>query len=319
MSRFSHPWILLFIPIIIGYGIYLAKKTKASVIFSNAGLFGKVITFRTFLKGLIPWFYILTIIVAIFGIAEPLGKPIILNRDEMGIDIIIALDLSTSMEAPDFEPSRFDAAIDIAEDFINSRENDRIGLVVFALDAYLLSPPTLNHQYLLSMLDDLELGSIEDGTAIGMGLAIAANGLRDAQGESKVIILLTDGVNNSGAVDPISAAQAAKTLDMKIYTIGIGSETPMNYHSSRYGYISASTADYALLEQIASSPQTSFKATDPNTLKKAFKLIDQMEKTEQQLNQLSLRPSHAHFWVGLCLVLFLSAFIAERTFLRSLP
>lgn len=319
MGNFSHPWILIFIPIIIIFGIYISKKNKPSVIFSGSKFFFRVSNFRTSFKKSLTWVYITSIITVIFGIAEPLGKPIIFNKNEFGIDIVIALDVSTSMEAPDFDPDRFTVAKNIAVDYIKSRNNDRIGLVVFANDAYMLSPPTLNHDFLLKQMEDIEPGMIEDGTAIGMGLAIAANGLRDAKGKSKVIILITDGANNAGAVDPVSAANAAKTLDMKIYTIGIGTETPFDYHSSLYGYVTASTADYQLLEQLASSEQTAFRATDPNALKKAFNLIDKMEKTGEEQERLSLKPSKAHFWVALSIIIFLIAYISERTFLRSLP
>jgi len=317
---FSHPWVLLFIPVVIIITTYLSFQKKPGVIFSSVKYFSKKNPFWTFIRKSCPWIYSFSIIAANYGIAEPLGKPIIINKDEIGIDIIISLDLSTSMEAPDFDPDRFTVAKQLAEDFINSRENDRIGLVIFANDAYLLSPPTQNHNFLLNQLRDLEPGQIEDGTAIGMGLVVAANGLRDAKGESKVIILLTDGVNNSGFVDPITAATAAKTLDMKIYCIGIGTDRPFDYYSSTYGYsVQASTADYALLDQLSSSSESSFRATDKNALKKAFKLIDEMEKYEEKVDRLTLRPSKAKFWIILSIILFLIPFIFERTFFRSIP
>lgn len=317
---FSHSWVFLFIPVVIIITAYLSSQKKPGVVFSSTKYFSKRNTFRSFMKKSLPWIYTLSIITVIFGIAEPLGKPIIINKDEIGIDIIISLDLSTSMEAPDFDPDRFTVAQQLAEDFIDSRENDRIGLVIFANDAYLLSPPTLNHDFLLKQLRDLKPGQIEDGTAIGMGLVVAANGLRDAKGESKVIILLTDGVNNSGFVDPITAATAAKTLGMKIYCIGIGTDKPFDYYSSSYGYsVQASTADYALLDKLSSSLETSFRATDNNALKKAFKLINEMEKYKEKVDKLTLRPSKARFWIILSIILFLFPFISERTFFRSLP
>lgn len=319
MFRFSHPWLLVFIPLVIGLGFYLQFSKKPSVIYSASSFFGEKTTFRIFVKKSLLWLYVTSAIAAIFGAAEPLGKPIIINREKIGIDIVLALDLSTSMEAPDFSPTRFEAAKKIAVDFIKSRENDRIGLAVFAYDAYLLVPPTLNHSFLVNSIEDLSPGIITDGTAIGMGLALAANGLRDSDSPSKVIILITDGANNAGYVDPVTAAEAAKTLGMKIYTIGIGTETSFTYNSPTYGYVYASTADYELLSKIASSENTSFRATDKGALKKAFTMIDQLEKTRESGEILALSPSKAHFWVAMSIVLLAIPFILDRTFFRSIP
>ncbi len=319
MLKFSHPWLLLFIPAVLALGVYLHLSRKPSVVYSASSYFKNPANFRIIVKKYITWLYILSSIAAILGAAEPLGKPIIINREKIGIDIVIALDLSTSMEAPDFSPTRFEAAKKIAMDFIESRENDRIGIVIFAYDAYLLVPPTLNHSFLISSIKDLTPGIIADGTAIGMGLATAANALRDSKSPSKVIILLTDGANNAGYIDPVTAGHAAKTLGMKIYTIGIGTETSFTYNSPTYGYVYASTADYELLSSIASAENTSFRATDRGALKKAFEMIDKLERSEEKSEMIALSPSKAHVWVALAITLLAVGFLGDRTFFRSIP
>ncbi|MBN1150616.1 VWA domain-containing protein [candidate division WOR-3 bacterium] len=319
MIRFSHPWLLVFIPAVIALGLFLQFSRKPSIVFSASSYFSGRTNFRIFVKNTLLWFYVASSIAAILGAAEPLGKPIILNREKIGIDIVLALDLSTSMEAPDFSPTRFEAAKKIATDFIDSRENDRIGIAIFAYDAYLLVPPTLNHSFLVNSIKELTPGMITDGTAIGMGLALAANGLRDSECPSKVIILITDGANNAGYIDPVTASEAAKALGIKIYTIGIGTQESFTYNSPTYGYVYASTADYDLLDKIASSENTAFRATDRNALKKAFSMIDRLEKTTETGDMLALSPSKAHFWVIASIVLIAIPFLLDRTFFRSIP
>ena len=148
-----------------------------------------------------------------------------------GVDIVLAIDISSSMLAEDIEPSRAKAAKTVAADFIRGRMNDRIGLVVFAGKAYTQCPLTIDYGVLLSVLDDVEVGIIEDGTAIGMGLGVAVNRLRESEAESKVIILLTDGKNNRGEIDPKTSSELAKTFDIKIYTIGAGVPRQQEWHT----------------------------------------------------------------------------------------
>src|SRR5690606_36365838 len=158
----------------------------------------------------------------ILALARPQDRNVVEERYAEGVDIMMVLDTSTSMRAQDFRPNRFEAARDVAAEFIRSRISDRIGLLVFAAKAYTQTPLTLDYNFLLRMLDEVEVGAIEDGTAIGTALATAVSRLKETEATSKVVIVLTDGQNNRGEVDPVTASEVAATLGVRVYTIGVG-------------------------------------------------------------------------------------------------
>lgn len=229
---------------------------------------------------------------ALVGVVIALARPVqraSAARDVSveGIDIVVALDLSTSMRAADFRPkNRFFVAIEVLKEFIGSRPNDRIGLVVFAADAYTQCPLTLDHGVLLGVLDQLKLGVIEDGTAIGNGLATAVNRLRGSEAKSKVVILITDGDNNSGNVSPLEAAQMAKSLGVKTYTVMVGKGGKVPYPQEdafgRTVYVDVEIpVNPKLLEQIAAATGgRSYTATDRATLQQSLQdILDSLEKT----------------------------------------
>jgi len=281
-------WLLALLPIIIGYYVwrYLQKK-RPSLIFSNTSnlkdLPGNWRTYGTWLAPFLQWTAFALIVMAL---ARPQFKNTTIERSAEGIDIVLVLDISTSMKAEDLKPSRFEAARNVANNFIEKRISDRIGLVVFARKSFTVVPPTLDYDLLQRLLDDVQMGVIEDGTAIGMGIATAVNRLKESEAKSKVIILLTDGQNNSGEIDPVTAADLAVTYDIKIYTIGAGSRGTAPYpiqdpiFGKRYQNVKVDI-DEEMLTRIANLSNGSyFRATNTEQLQEIYNQIDELEKTE---------------------------------------
>ena len=235
---------------------------------------------------------LVAVIAVIIALARPQSK---LSRQEMkveGIDIVLTMDVSGSMLAEDFKPNRLEAAKKVAEDFIKGRKNDRIGLVEFAGEAFTQTPLTIDHNVLLSQLDKVKSGVIEDGTALGDGLATAINRIKDSKAASKVIILLTDGVNNQGSVDPKSAAEIAALYGIRLYTIGLGTRgmAPYPFRSpfggTQYQNVPVEI-DEELLTEMAHSTNGGeyFRATNKKSLESIFSEIDKMEKTKIDVTQ----------------------------------
>lgn len=219
-----------------------------------------------------------------------MSRPVLLNetieRKTEGIDIILVVDLSTSMRAEDLRPNRFEAAKAVASEFIDGRENDRIGLVVFARQSFTLVPPTLDYRLLKRALADLKMGQVEDGTAIGMGLATAVNRLRNSQTASKVVILLTDGENNAGEIDPLTAADLAQSFGIRVYTIGASTEGTAPYpvddpvFGRRYHSIRVDIDEPMLTEMATKTGGRYFRARDTNALRGIYSEIDRLERSE---------------------------------------
>ena len=224
--EFMHPWfllLLLLLPLMWWLKNKSKKTSNSKVLFPHVGSIPNIQS----IKGvLLKYLYVLRY-VGIFSLIIALARPqLVLKEEEVkaeGIDIIMVMDLSSSMLAQDFKPDRLTVSKEMAKEFINKRTYDRVGLVVFAGESFTQSPLTTDHRIVKEFLGTLESGMLEDGTAIGMGLASAVNRLKESESESKVVILLTDGVNNSGYIKPMTAAQIAKEIDVKVYTIGVGS------------------------------------------------------------------------------------------------
>lgn len=248
-----------------------------------------------------------------------------------GIDIVLTLDVSGSMLAEDFtwkgkRVNRLKVAKNVIRDFIEGRSSDRIGLVVFAADAYTQCPLTVDYRVLEELLDKVHIGMVEDGTAIGSSIATSLNRLRQSKAKSKIIILLTDGVNNAGKIDPPTAARMAKTLGVKIYTIGVGSKRPVPYPVARdqagqyiYRRISIPLDDKSLEEIARITGGKYFPATDTGSLKKIFKIIDKMEKTKSEAVIYHRYRELFPYLVGASLILLLLTVGLEKTRWRRLP
>lgn len=253
------------------------------------------------------------------------------NRLFHGIDIMIALDVSTSMNAEDFKPNRIYVAKKVMADFIKGRQYDRIGLVVFAGNSYLQCPLTTDYQTLLNYLDQVQTGMIEDGTAIGMALATCVNRLKDSKARSKIIVLLTDGDNNAGEIDPQTASKMAQALGIKIYAVGIGDPNgaPIRVQDNWGRWVYARYPDGSLfltkmneagLMQISSLAQGDyFMAGNERKFKEVMVKIDRLEKTEFKAKDIFIFKEHFDRFAWPALLLLLLEWAYRRFYLRRLP
>ena len=292
--------LLLLLPIIAWY-VYEMHKSDASVQLSDTRAVGKQP------KSLRIWlihvpFVLRIAIISLVCIA--LARPQSSNaggREESteGIDIMMALDVSGTMLAEDFKPNRLEAAKEVAANFVMDRPNDQIGLVVFAGESFTQCPLTTDQNVLKNLIRSVQFGQIEDGTAIGLGLANAVNRMKDSETKSKVVILLTDGSNNRGDIDPMTAAEIAKTFGIRVYTIGVGSygqarvpvQTP---YGTQYATID-SEFDEGTLKRIAETTDGQyFRATNNTDLQQVYDQIDQLEKTKMRVREYS-RSHHENF------------------------
>lgn len=281
-------WLLLLLIPVIGYQVWkFWTRKNPSLIFSDTSELKNLSgNWRAYGVWLTPLLQMLAFALVVIAMARPQYQNTTVERDAEGIDIVLTLDISTSMKAEDLEPNRLEAAKSVAEDFISKRISDRIGLVLFARQSFTMVPPTLDYDLLKRLLGDVEMGIVEDGTAIGMGIATAVNRLKDSRAESKVIVLLTDGQNNAGEIDPVTAADLAVSYDIKIYTIGAGTRGTAPYpvkdpiFGDRYQNIDVDI-DEEMLTQIAEMTDGEyFRATDTESLEEIYDQIDELEKTE---------------------------------------
>ena len=259
----------------------------------------------------------------VVALARPQERDASVERSTEGVDIVLALDVSTSMTAEDFVPNRFEAAKAVAAEFVRGRTSDRIGLVVFAAQAYTQAPLTLDYPFLLTMLREVRMGVIDDGTAIGTALATATARLRDSDAASKVVILLTDGQNNRGQLDPRTAAEAAAALGVKVYAVGVGGEGGPTRGRAPFGGARVGRApevDEAALRTVAQTTGGRyFRATDAQALREIYAAISDLERTEiEESVLLDVRELYPWaLWPALaCLV---AAVALSTTRLREVP
>lgn len=318
-------WLLVLLPPLIGLQVWRKlKKRRPSMTFSDVSglkdLPGNWRAYGTWVSPALQWIAFALIVMAM---ARPQYQNTTVERNAEGIDIVLVLDISTSMRAEDLKPNRFEAARNVAVNFIDKRISDRIGLVVFARKSFTVVPPTLDYRLLKELLRDVEMGVIEDGTAIGMGIATAVNRLKESEAESKVIILLTDGQNNSGEIDPVTAADLAVTYDIKVYTIGAGTRGTAPYpvqdpiFGKKYQNVRVDI-DEEMLTKIASmSGGNYFRATDTQRLREIYAEIDQLEKTEiEELIYTDYEDLYPRFLIPAFLLLVL-AMVSERILFRT--
>lgn len=317
--------LLLLIPLVAWY-IYKLRKSQASLQVSSAEAFEApgATSWRVYLRHVPFVLRMVAIAVLIVVLARPQSTNSWQNSTTEGIDIVMAIDISTSMLAEDLKPNRLEAAKDVAASFINGRPNDNIGLVVFAAESFTQCPLTTDHGVLLNLFKDIQPGIIQDGTAIGVGLANAVSRIKDSQAKSKVIILLTDGVNNTGQVAPVTAAEIAKTFGIRVYTIGVGTQGEAPYpiptaFGIQYQNIPVEI-DEQVLKQIASTTGGQyFRATDNASLKEIYSEIDQMEKTKISVQEFSKKQEEYKNWALLAFVLLLVEVLLRNTVLRNIP
>lgn len=317
--------LFLLIPL-IGWYIYKLRATQASLQVSSSEAFDlpQAKSWKVYLRHVPFILRMLTIALLIIVLARPQSTNSWQNSSTEGIDIMLALDISTSMRAEDLKPNRLEAAKDVAASFINGRANDNIGLVVFAGESFTQCPLTTDHTVLLNLFKDIQMGMIEDGTAIGLGLANSVSRIKDSQAISKVIILLTDGVNNMGEIAPVTAAEIAKTFGIRVYTIGVGTQGTAPYpfptpFGVQYQNIPVEIDEPALKQISSITGGQYFRATDNASLKAIYSEIDQLEKTKISVHQYSKKQEeYKMLAIGIFLLLLLEILL-RNTLLRNIP
>ena len=318
--------LLGFIPIIILWNYFNRDKLNNSIKFSNSEAFKNSSNIYSILKTSLRYLRMISLVLIITALARPQVIDTSTRvKTNSGVDIIMAIDVSASMLAKDLKPNRLDALKNVADEFIKNRVTDRIGLVEYAGESYTKTPLTTDKSITLRSLREIKYNNIiEGGTAIGMGLATSVNRIKDSKAKSKVIILLTDGVNNAGFIDPITAAELAKEFQIKIYSIGLGTNglalSPVGIDArGKFNYANIQVEiDEKLLTQISEMTGGKyFRATDNERLKEIYSDIDKLEKTEiEEFKYYSVDEKFRYFLVP-AILLIVFELIMKLTILRS--
>ena len=323
----SYIYLLLLLIPLIGWYFWKMRKNQASVEMSSSQAFDapKAVTAKVYLRHAPFVLRMIAIALVIVILARPQSTNSWQNSSTEGIDIMMAIDISSSMLAQDLRPNRLEAAKNVAAAFINGRPNDNIGLVVFSAESFTQCPLTTDHAILLNLFKNIQSGMIEDGTAIGLGLANAVSRIKDSQAKSKVIILLTDGSNNRGEIAPVTAAEIAKTFGIRVYTIGVGTKGEAPYPFRLPGGMIQTQMipvdiDEPTLKQIATTTGGQyFRATDNASLKEIYSEIDQMEKTKISVREYSKKQEEYKNIALLLLALLLLELLLKHTLLKKIP
>jgi Ca-activated chloride channel family protein len=298
-------WLLLIIPVLTAWYVWKRNRRHAAFSVSTTMPFSSVKTIRQKFRHIPFILRMLALFFVVIALARPQSSISRKQVDVEGIDIVMALDISSSMMAMDFKPNRLEACKNVTKTFIENRPNDRIGLVVYAGEAYTKCPLTSDHQTLLRSLESVKFGIIEDRTAIGDGLGTAINRLRESKAKSKVIVLLSDGVNNTGHIDPYSVAEIAQELGIRVYTIGCGTtgEAPISMQGRTF--YTKVEIDEPLLKTIAQKTGGKyFRAQNKAKLKEVYNEIDQMEKTRITEYHFTNKPDEFFYFLLIALILF---------------
>ena len=325
--KFQNPeflWLLVLIPVMAYFFYNTSNKRKSFMKFSS------ITDFKPSLKSKLHPFLDIMRLLSIFFIILSIARPqevsnSIRSKSSSGIDIVIAVDISSSMLARDLKPNRLDALKNVASEFVKGRLNDRIGIVIYAGESYTKTPVTSDEKLILSSLRDIVFdGVIQDGTAIGMGLATSVNRLKDSKAKSKVIILFTDGVNNTGVIDPETASDLALNYGIKTYTIGLGTNgnalapVALNRDGSfRFGMTKVEIDEELLMEIAEKTGGLYFRATDNKSLESIYKEIDKLEKTEIEEIRYSEKDEKYRFLIILALSLFTIEYLTRKLIYKS--
>jgi Ca-activated chloride channel homolog len=325
---FAYPhffYLLVLIPMMILWHWKVKNKRKTQLRLSDVSVFKeKKTSFRERIHSFPLGLRIIATALIIVALARPQSTSKGQNVTSEGISIVLAMDLSSSMLAEDLKPNRIEAAKKVAMDFIESRPTDLIGLVVFSGESFTQSPITSDHSVLKNLMSELKSGLLQDGTAIGEGLATAVLRLKDSKAKSKVIILLTDGVSNAGSIAPVTAGEIAKTYGIRVYTIGVGRNGTAPYpvktpFGIQYQNMEVQI-DEPVMRQISETTDGKyFRATDNKSLKQIYAEIDKMEKTKIEVTEFKRHSEEYLPWViaaGLCLLVEV---LLRYTYLKTLP
>ena len=325
---FANPeffWLLLLLPLMLLWYWYWNKKSQANVTFSTAIAFKKTKSWSDALYHLLFVLRMIAIALIVVALARPqTHSENAKTKITDGIDIVMAIDVSASMLSQDLKPNRFEALKKVASQFVKDRPNDRIGLVIYAGESYTKTPVTTDKSIILNALSEITYGQIEDGTAIGMGLATAVNRLKESKAKSRVIILLTDGGNNTGFIDPQTAAELAAEYGIKVYTVGIGtngmalSPYALNADGSIIYRMQQVDIDEPLMKKIAQVTKGRyFRATNNQKLQQIYDEINQMETTKIEEFKYTEVDEKFRWWVLVAGVLLLLEFVLRHTLLRN--
>jgi Ca-activated chloride channel family protein len=328
---FANKWVLWSIPVVVVLSIvwwyFRQRRQYPTLTFSDTASFeGFRHPVRGVMKKYSPLLRLLSLVFLLIAIARPQTSYDESKVTTEGIDIVLAMDLSASMLAHDFKPNRIEAAKQTALEFIDGRPNDRIGLVIFAGESFTQCPVTIDHAIVKNQLHAIKNGLLEDGTAIGMGLATSLQRLKESESKTKVVILMTDGVNNRGIVDPATAADIAAQMGVRVYTIGIGTNgqayTPVAMDQQGnliYDYAEVQI-DEALLREVSKKTGGQyFRATDNKKLKEIFDQIDKLEKTKINVSAFSHKTEKFYLFALIAVALLFIEWCMRYTVLRSIP
>lgn len=326
--HFAYPgviYLILLIPLMAGWYIFRQLKITPTIQISGIQPFkGSPATWKNYLRHfpfvLRQGVFALLVIVA----ARPQSSNSWENVTTEGIDIIIAVDISGSMLAEDFKPNRLEASKSVATEFIAGRPDDRMGLVVFSGESFTQCPLTTDHAVLMNLFQGIQSGIIEDGTAIGLGLATAVSRLKDSEARSKVIILLTDGMNNRGEIAPVTAAEIAKTFGIRVYTVGVGSlgTAPYPFRTAfgiQYQNVKVEIDEGVLKEISSMTGGKYFRATNNQKLKEIYQEIDKMEKSRIDVKEINTKTEEYQRYLFLALILLVIEISLRLAFFKRNP
>ena len=325
---FAYPWVLwvlLVIPVLAFVYWKRRKEMVTEVIFSSVQPFDHVPrSLRDRLRDVPVGLRLLALSLFIIALARPQSVSSKENVSTEGIDIVLLIDISGSMQAEDFTPNRMQAAKQVADEFIDGRTNDRIGLVIFSAESFTQCPLTTDYPVLKTLLKEVKNGMIADGTAIGLALANGVNRLKDSKAKSRVMILLTDGVNNRGEIDPITAAKIAATYGIRVYTVGVGAQGEAPYPvETPFGIqrrmIPVDLDEKTLTAVADMTGGKYYRATDNRKLKAIYKEIDQLERTRIEVTAYKRYSEKFYGWLFLGLMALLVEVGLSSTFLRKIP
>lgn len=327
--EFAYPaflYALVLVPLMLAWYLWRGRKSSAPMKLSGfENLDERIGSSKVWLRHLLALFRMVVISLIIIVLARPQSSNQWEQVTTEGIDIVLCMDVSGSMRAMDFKPNRLEASKNVGIEFVNARQDDRFGLVVFAGESFTQCPLTTDRAVVVNFLKEISFGVIEDGTAIGMGLATAVNRIKESKADSKVIILLTDGVNNRGDVGPVTAAEIASGLGIRVYTIGVGSKgtAPIPVQDMFGRTITRDMPveiDEEVLGKIAETTGgTYFRATDNNKLREIYQEIDQMEKTRLDIKHFSKNKEEYFPFLLAAMIILLVEVLLRYTIFRTIP
>lgn len=324
--NFANPLYFLLLLLIIPLVYFELKKKTSTIPFSDLAFFKTAPNRGRVLRHVSLSIQFLVLIFITFALARPQRGRVYEEIETKGIDIVLCLDISTSMRAEDFKPkNRLFVARERAKEFVAKRKGDRIGLVVFAADALTQCPLTFDHRIVQELIDYVDFGILEDGTAIGMGLATAVARLRNSRAKEKIIILLTDGVNNTGELDPTSAAKLAQTYGVKVYSIGVGTKGKVPYpvdhpiFGRQYAQVEIDFDMDVLNEISALTGGQAFLASDAEALRIIYDEIDELEPTTFKTTQHTVYSEKADMFMLPAVIFMIASLVLSMTIFRRLP